>query len=109
MMHQCDSHNPHSEAQIMSHTILLKFPHIVFKYALVNIKIALVCFTTAKMFDLLSGIFIKYKTKTKKPIRITFCLSLCFFSFSIPLSPFVVSNWVSLIYSSMMLAWPSLC
>lgn len=32
----------------------------------VNIKIALVCFTTAKMFDLLSGIFIKYKNTKKK-------------------------------------------
>lgn len=36
-------------------------------------------------------------------------LTRCFFSCSIPLSPFVASNWVSLIYSSMMLPWLSLC
>lgn len=36
-------------------------------------------------------------------------LTPCFFGCSIPLSPFVASNWVSLIYSSMMLPWLSLC
>lgn len=45
--------------------------------------------------DVLSGIF-------------TRSLSLSFFSCSISLSLYLVSNWVSLIYS-MMLAWPSLC
>lgn len=60
-----------------------------------HLKSTLSCARITKMLDLLSGIF-------------TRSLSLCFFSCSISLSPSLVSNWVSLIYSTM-LAWPSLC
>lgn len=96
MIHQCDSQNPHSlNRQSMSHTMLLKSHGS-------SLKLSAVPFFKNMIFCAL-GCF-----HPKKVLRILFCLSLCFFS-SIPPSSFLVSNWVSLIYSITMLAWPSLC
>lgn len=99
-MHQCDSHNPHLSNTRPTHYFwnsnelgvkLSPDMFLISRFAHMRTRVRI-----ASMFDLLSGIFTK-------------SLSLCFFSCSISLSPSLVSNWVSLIYSPTMLAWPSLC